>query len=314
MAKYILKRLLMMIFVVFFSAIIIFTIMYFVPGDPATLILGTGAKAADLEAKRHQLGLDETYIVRLGHFLNRAFLHFDLGVSYQRSLPVTGQILERLPRTMLIGFISVLLGTVVGVPLGVMAATHQGKTRDGLSLFIAMLGFAVPGYWLAVELVVLFAVKLHWLPGFGIGNWKNYVIPIIAASLGGIGIVTRQMRSSVLETFRADYVQSARAKGASERRVIYRHVLPNALIPVITVTGFSFAVVLTSLIIIEMVFAIPGLGLLLMNAIMNRDYPIVQGVVVFLSLITTVVMLLTDLAYGFVDPRIKAQYKGDARV
>jgi ABC-type dipeptide/oligopeptide/nickel transport system permease component len=314
MAKYILKRLLMMILVIIFSAFIIFTIMYFVPGDPAIMILGKSATAAQLAAKRAELGLNDPYIVRLGHFMSQVFLHFDFGVSWTRSQPVTKLIIERLPRTMLIGFTSVVLGTVVGVLLGVMAATHQGKVRDGVSLLIAMIGMAVPAFWLAIELVVLFSLKLHWLPGFGVGNWKHYVIPIIAASLGGIGIVTRQTRSSVLETLRADFVQSARAKGASESRVTFRHMLPNALIPVITVTGFAFAVVLSSLIIIEMVFSIPGIGMLLMNGINGRDYPIVQGVVIFLSFVTTFVMLLTDLAYAVVDPRIMAQYKGTARV
>jgi ABC-type dipeptide/oligopeptide/nickel transport system permease component len=314
MAKYIFKRLLMMIFVIVFSAFLIFTIMYFVPGDPAKTILGPSATVVQLEAKRQELGLNDPYVVQLGHFMNRLFLHFDFGTSYTRNQPVMGLIMNRLPRTMLIGFTSVVLGTILGVLFGIMAATHQGKIRDGVGLFVAMVGMAVPPFWLALELAVLFSLKLHWLPSFGVGSWKNYVIPIFCASIGGIGIVTRQTRSSVLETLRADFVQSARAKGASERRITYRHMLPNALIPVITVTGFAFAVVLTSLIIIEMVFSIPGIGLLLMNGINGRDYPVVQGTVVFLSFVTTVVMLLTDLAYAVVDPRIKAQYQGTARI
>jgi ABC-type dipeptide/oligopeptide/nickel transport system permease component len=313
MLKYVLKRCLMMVFVVFFAAITIFTIMYFVPGDPAVLILGKAASAAQLAAKREELGLNDPYFVQLGRFLGQVFLHGDLGTSYILSKPVMSEILDRLPRTALIGFFSVSLGTIVGIPLGIMAATHQGKIRDQIALVVAMLGFAVPGFWLAMMLVVVFALKLHWLPGFGIGSWKNYILPIIAASLGGIAIVTRQTRSSVLETLRADFVTSARAKGASERRVTYRHMLPNALIPVITVTGFGFAVVLSSLIIIEIVFSIPGIGLFLWRGIDTRDYPVIQGTVIVLSFVTTFVMLLTDLAYAFVDPRIKAQYKGTAR-
>lgn len=314
MAKFITKRLLMLIFVVVFAAFLIFTIMYFAPGDPAVMILGKGATPAQIAAKRAELGLDDSYFVQLGRFMSQTFFHFDLGTSYVRSRPVMQLILERLPRTMLIGFTSVVLGTIIGILLGVMAATHQGKVRDGLGLFAAMIGMAVPPFWLGLELVVVFSLKLHWLPGFGIGSWKNYVLPIICASLGGMGIVTRQTRSSVLETLRADFVNSARAKGASERKITYRHMLPNALIPVITVVGFAFAVVLTSLIIIEIVFAIPGIGLLVSQAVNGRDIPVVRGTVIFLSFITTVVMLLTDLAYAIVDPRIKAQYQGIARV
>jgi peptide/nickel transport system permease protein len=304
----------MMILVVFCAAIIIFSIMYFVPGDPAQLILGSGATAEQLAAKRIELGLDDSYWVRLGRFLNDVFLHFDLGTSYERGTSVMSEIIDRLPRTLLIGFLSVILGTVLGIPLGIMAARHQGKIRDQVSLWIAMIGFAVPGFWAALMLVILFSVKLHWLPGIGIGSWKHYILPVIAASLPGVGMVTRQMRSSMLETMRSDYVLSARAKGATERRVTYRHMVPNALMPVITVTGFMFAVVIAGSIIVEIVFTIPGIGLLLNNAIVHYDYPVIMGTVVFLSFMTSIVMLLTDLAYAFLDPRIKAQYRGTARI
>lgn len=314
MFLYILKRCLMMILVVFFAAIVIFSIMYFVPGDPAVLVLGPGASPAQLAAKRVELGLDHSYFVRLGTFLQDVFLHFDLGKGYQRGAPVMSEILDRLPRTMLIGVVSTIVGAVVGVVLGIWAAIHQGKIQDQISLVLAMIGGAVPGFWLALMLVVLFSLKLQWFPGFGIGSWKNYVLPIIAASLGGMGIATRMTRSSMLETMRADFVLSSRAKGASERRVIFRHMLPNALIPVITVVGYGFGGVVAGSIIIETVFTIPGIGLLLMQGIMNRDYPIIMGTVIFLSFMTSFVMLLVDLAYAFVDPRIKAQYKGTARV
>ena len=313
MALYILRRCLMMILVVFFAAVIIFSIMYFVPGDPALQVLGSTATPEQLATWRAAQGLDHGYWMRLGTFLNDVFLHFDLGTSYERSTPVMSEIVDRLPRTLIIGFLSVILGAVVGVPLGIMAAKHQGKVLDQVSLWVAMIGFAVPGFWAALMLVLLFSVKVRWFPSFGVGSWKNYVLPMIAASLPGVGMVTRQMRSSMLETIRSDYVLSARAKGASERRVIYRHMVPNALIPVITVTGFMFAVVIAGSIIVEIVFTIPGIGLLLNNAIIHRDYPVVMGTVVFLSFMTSLMMLLTDLAYAFVDPRIKAQYKGTAR-
>lgn len=303
-----------MLLVVLFSAIIIFTIMYFVPGDPAVQILGAAAKPEQLAAKRAELGLDESYFVRLGTYLKDVFLHFDLGTSYERQTSVLSEILTRLPRTLLIGVGSVILSALFGIPLGVMAATHQGKIRDGVALVIAMLGFAVPGFWAALMLVIIFSLRLHWLPGFGIGSWKHYVIPMIAATLPGVGMVTRQMRSSMLEAMRSDFVLSARAKGASERRVTYKHIVPNALIPVITVTGFMFAVVIAGSIVVEIVFTIPGVGLLLKTAIDHRDYPVIMGTVVFLSFMTSFIMLLTDLAYGLVDPRIKAQYKGTARV
>lgn len=308
MAKFIIKRCLMMILVVFASAIIIFTIMYFVPGDPAVLILGKGSTLEQLAAKRDELGLNDPYLVRLGTFLRDVFLRFDLGKSYQRGTFVFVEIMERLPRTLLIGFASVALSAVIGIPLGIMAATHQGKIQDQICLIVAMAGSSVPGFWLAMMLVLLFSLKLGWLPSFGIGSFKYYILPIIAASFQGIGNNARQTRASILETMRADFITSARAKGASDHNVIYKHMLPNALIPVITVIGGSFGFVVAGSIIIETVFSIPGIGLLLMSGITNRDYPVIQGTVIFLSLMTSFIMLLVDLAYALVDPRIKAQY------
>jgi peptide/nickel transport system permease protein len=309
MAKFLIKRCLMMILVLFASAIIIFSIMYFVPGDPAVLILGKGATPEQLEAKRAELGLDRPYLERLGAFLGNVFLRFDLGNSYQRGTPVMGEIIERLPRTLLVGFSSVILSALIGIPLGILAATHQGKVWDTLCLIIAMAGSALPGFWLALILILLFSLQLHWLPAFGIGTWKHYVLPIVASAFMGIGNNARQTRSSMLETMRADFITSARAKGASEARATYRHMLPNALIPVITVIGSAFGFVIAGSIIIETVFTIPGVGLLLMSGITNRDYPIIMGTVIFLSFMTSLIMLLVDLAYAFVDPRIKAGYR-----
>ncbi len=308
MAKFIAKRCFMMIFVVLASAIVIFSIMYFVPGDPSLMILGKGASPEALAAKRAELGLDDSYLVRLGIFLKDVFLNFDLGTSYQRGTAVWSEIMLRLPRTMMIAFISVGLSAVVGIPLGILAATHQGKVQDIICLFIAMSGSAIPSFWLAMMLILAFAVRLNLLPAFGIGGPQYYILPIVSAAFMGIGNNARQTRASILETMRADFITSARAKGASQRSVTYKHMLPNALIPVITVIGGGFGASIAGSIIIETVFSIPGLGLLLMTGISTLDYPIIQGTVIFLAFLTSIIMLLVDIAYAFVDPRIKAQY------
>ena len=308
MFKYIIRRICMCIVVVVVSAIVIFTIMSFVPGDPAQIILGTEASQAMLEAKREELGLNGPYLYRLGKFLYNVFIKFDFGVSYTYNVPVMGELLSRLPRTFILGFTCVIVDVVIALPLGIWAALHQGKIQDKISTLISMFCVSVPSFWFALMLIVVFSLKLNWLPSFGVGGIKYYILPVMAGALGGIGNIARQMRSGMLDVINSDFIVTARAKGVPEKDVIMKHILPNSLIPVITVIGGNFSRCIAGTVIIEQIFSFPGVGQYMLSAVNSRDYPVVQGVVIILAAATSIIMLVVDLIYAVVDPRIKSRY------
>ncbi|MCI9149244.1 MAG: ABC transporter permease [Lachnospiraceae bacterium] len=314
MIRYILKRLLLMLPVLIGVTIMIFTIMYFTPGDPATNILGSNATPEQIEAKKEELGLNAPYPVRLGNYMKDVFFHFDFGHSYINGRSVSEDILSRYPATFTVAFLSIALALCIGVPLGVIAATHQNRIGDYVAMLISLFGVSMPNFWVGLMLVILFALNLGWLPGTGIGGPKYYILPCIACALNGIASLARQTRSSMLEVIRSDYIVTARSKGQTERKVIYRHALTNALIPVVTSAAGAFGSLLGGALVIETVFAIPGLGTYMVSAINNRDYPAIQGSVFFVALTFSLVMLLVDLIYAFIDPRIKAQYQGKVRI
>lgn len=312
MAKYIIKRIIMCILVVICASIVIFTIMYFVPGDPIEIMMGANATVEQKEAMRKELGLNEPYLVQLGSFLYNAFIKFDLGVSYTYNAPITAEMLKRFPRTLLIGVLGILIDVIVSIPIGIYAALKQGKWQDRASTVFAMVCVSIPDFWFALMMVILFSQKLKILPSYGIGGPQYYVMPVIASALAGIGGLLRQTRTSMLDVIKSDFVTTARAKGVAEREVIMKHMLPNALIPVITVIGGHFGRCIAGTVIIEQIFSIPGIGAYMMSAINSRDYPVVRGGVIILALITSVIMLIVDLVYALIDPRIKAQYAGKA--
>ncbi len=313
MSRYIIKRLLWMIPVMLGIAILIFSIMYICPGDPAQAMLGAGATQVEIEAKRAELGLNDPYIIRLGNYLKQVFLHFDLGTSYMYGTPVLSGLLSRMRYTLVIALICMLLQVFVGTPLGIMAATHRNGVADRICMFIALLGVSIPAFWLALMLVVVFAVNLGWLPTYGVGGIEYFILPCVANCFAGIATQARQTRSSMLEVIRSDYITTAKAKGLSKRDVLLRHALPNALIPIITIVGNGMGMMLGGTVIIENVFSIPGVGSYMTSAINQRDYPIVMGGVLVLGLIFSLIMLLVDIVYAYVDPRIKAQYESKRR-
>ncbi len=313
MSRYIIKRLLWMIPVMLGIAILIFSIMYICPGDPAQAMLGAGATQVEIEAKRAELGLNDPYIIRLGNYLKQVFLHFDLGTSYMYGTPVLSGLLSRMRYTLVIALICMLLQVLVGTPLGIMAATHRNGVADRICMFIALLGVSIPAFWLALMLVVVFAVNLGWLPTYGVGGIEYFILPCVANCFAGIATQARQTRSSMLEVIRSDYITTAKAKGLSKRDVLLRHALPNALIPIITIVGNGMGMMLGGTVIIENVFSIPGVGSYMTSAINQRDYPIVMGGVLVLGLIFSLIMLLVDIVYAYVDPRIKAQYESKRR-
>ena len=313
MARYIGKRLLWMIPIIVGIVILIFTLLHIIPGDPARMILGVTATPEQLEALRHNLGIDRPFLVQLGSYMGNLFFKLDMGTSYVTQTPIAQAIFSRLPRTMGLGLISMIISFVFGVLLGILAGTHQNRWQDNVAMLVALIGVSMPAFWLALMLVLLFSVKLGWLPASGMGGIQYYILPAIANSLGGIAGIARQTRSSILEVIRSDYVTTARSKGLTEHEVVYKHILPNALIPIITVAGGSFAAVFGGSVIIETVFSIDGIGLYMMSGITSRDYPVVQGCVVLLGVIFSLCMLLVDIAYAYVDPRIKAQYEGESK-
>jgi peptide/nickel transport system permease protein len=287
--------------------------MYFVPGDPAQIILGPGASSEELAVKREELGLNDPFIVRLLRYMKEVFLEFNFGRSYITGNKIADELVVRLPKTFLVGFVSITLALIMGVPLGITAAVHQNGWADRICMLIAILGISVPEFWLALMMVILFALKLGWLPASGIIRWTGYILPWLALSFHGIAALARQARSSMLEVIRSDYITTARAKGVSERDVIYKHALPNALVPVVTIAGSRLAGIFAGSVVIETVFSIPGVGTYLVTAISNRDYPVIQGCVLFLAATFSIVMVIIDLLYAFIDPKIKAQYIGGRR-
>ena len=307
MYRYVLKRLLMTVFVIFAAAWVVFTILCFVPGDPAEMLLGSSATVAEIEAKREQLGLNDPYFVRLiDYFVS--LIQLDFGTSWVYETPVFEQLVIRLPYTLTISVTQMVFTTVFGIPLGLYAAMKQNKWQDKTILILAMLAISIPGFWLSLELIIVFSLNLGWFPAYGVGTWKHYVLPCVGMALGGLATTARQTRQAVLEVARADYVTMARAKGLSENKVTTKHILPNALLPIITMLGGGLAGLIAGSAITEQTFSIPGVGRYLLTAVTNRDYPVIQASTVLLAALTSLAMLITDLAYAAVDPRIKAQY------
>lgn len=313
MLKYIAKRLLWIIPIILGVAVLVFTMMIFCPGDPAEIILGASATAAELEAKRAELGLNDPYILRLAKYLSDVFLHFDLGTSWITNIDIASSIAERMPRTLMLAVVTLLIAYAAGIPLGIMAATHQNRWQDHLSMIIALIGVAIPNFWLALMLILVFSVNLGWLPAMGIGGLHYYILPAVSNCAGALANCARQTRSSMLDVIRADYITTARSKGVPERTVIVKHGLKNALIPIITMMGTTFGRLLGGAMIIETIFSIPGMGAYIIGAVNNRDYPIVQSGSIILAIAFSIAMLLIDLLYAAVDPRIKARYQAGSK-
>ena len=309
MVKYTLKRLLLLIPVVLGVALLIFIIMSFTPGDPAVIILGENATAEQVAALHVKLGLDQPLLVRFFNYIKGIVLHFDFGTSYTNGRPVREEILQRFGYTFKIAAFSMVFSLGIGVPLGIVAALNRNTWKDNLAMSVALIGISMPTFWFGLVLSIVFALKLRWLPPSGVGSIKNYVMPCLAVSMPGIAGLARQTRSSLLEVIRADYITTARAKGQTERVITFRHALRNALIPVITQAGAVFGLLMCGTLVAETVFTIPGLGTYMITAIKSRDYPAIQGAVILVSIAFSVVMLLVDLLYAAVDPRIRAQFK-----
>jgi len=288
--------------------VIVFTINYCTEGSPAFTILGAAATPENVAEVEHEWGLDRPYLVQLGSYIWNIVSKGDLGTSYSYRRPVAEMIAERLPNTVKLGLLSVLFSIVIGIPLGIVAATRQYSALDYSATALASVLAALPSFWLALMLMLFFSVKLKWLPVSGLGTWKNWVLPVVANGIMPVALITRMTRSSMLEVIRQDYIRTARAKGLSEQGVVFGHALKNSLIPIITVVGNTAGLAMTGAIIVETVFNIPGLGVMMNLAIGQNDYITTQSGVLVCAVIICLMNLITDMAYAFVDPRIKAQY------
>ncbi len=307
MLAYIGKRLLMMIPVLIGVSFIIFAIMNLTPGDPAIMILGEGASQEALESKREELGLNKPFLIRYADYVVKA-VQGDFGFSYRTKLPVFQEIITRIPTTVRLAVVGMVLAIIIGIPIGVLSAVKQYTIVDNASLAVSLLLTSLPGFWFAMILVLIFSLGLHWLPSIGIGSWKHFILPAIANSSSSTASLLRMTRSTMLEVIRQDYIRTARAKGAAEKKVIFGHALRNALLPVITIIGVNFGITLGGSIVIEQVFALPGLGQLMINSIRTKDTPMVIASVLFAAVIASIMNLIVDIVYTFVDPRLKSSF------
>lgn len=308
MLKFIIKRLLLLIPVVFGVAFVIFTMLYFTPGDPAVMALGSMAPPEALEEFRLEQGLDDPFFVQFKRYIFNAIFKGDIGTSYITKRPVMNEILSAFPNTLKLTFFSVLFCVLLGIPLGILSAIKQNSWIDTSAMLVAFIGLSMPVFWLGLLLILFFSVYLGWLPSSGLSGPLHYILPSITMGTFSLAVFTRMTRSSMLEVIRQDFIRTARAKGQKESTVIWTHALRNALIPVITVVGLQFGVLLAGAVLTESIFSIPGVGRLMVESIKMRDYPVVQGAVLFIAVAFSIVNLIVDLLYGFVDPRIRARY------
>ena len=307
MWKYILKRVLWLIPSLLAVSLIICFLAVLTPGEPARIILGNEATDTDIAKFNHEMGLDKPFFEQYLDFIV-GILHGDFGTSYVTGNSITEEIKIRFPYTLRLAFIGVALSVFIGIPLGVYAAIHQYTWKDNASIFLSLFCVSMPGFWFALMLVQLFSRKLGWLPSMGVEHWYSYILPCITVAVAEAASLARQSRSSMLEVIRQDYITTARAKGVKESRVIYKHALKNALMPVITLVATSLAASMGGAIVAETIFSIPGMGSYVVRAVNQRDYGVVKGTVVLLAFIFAVCMLLIDLGYAFIDPRIRSQY------
>lgn len=307
MYKFIIKRLLALIPVLICVVLLIYAIMEFTPGDPAVMTLGGMASEEQKAEWREEQGLNKSFLIRYADYVI-GMVQGDLGTSYRTSKPVWQEIISRLPATVELAVASILIALILAVPIGIISAIRQNTIFDYTGMVAAMLGIAMPSFWLGMLLILLFSVNLSWLPSGGYGSFKYLVLPAITMGTCCAANIARITRSSMLEIIRQDYIRTARAKGVSSKKVILKHALKNSWIPIITVAGLQFGTLLGGIVVVENVFAWPGLGNYLLTSINGKDTPAVLGSIVVFTAIFGLVNLLVDIIYAFVDPRIKAQY------
>jgi peptide/nickel transport system permease protein len=302
------KRILWIIPVLLGVTVVVFTILYFAPGDPAMLALGEAATPEAIEDYREELGINGTYMERLSRYISNLFKG-DLGLSYRSRTPVATELASRFSVTFKLAMCSIVLGIILGVFFGIISALKRGTIWDSLATGIALFGVSMPMFWQGLMLILFFSVHLRWLPASGFGStWKQMVMPVLALGIGSSATIMRTTRSCMLEVLRQDYITTAKAKGQRYRVIVLRHALRNAMIPIITVIGIQTSELLAGSIITEVIFSIAGVGKYLVDSISGRDYAAVLGCTLLIAFVAAIFNLITDIIYTFIDPRLKTMY------
>lgn len=304
MGRYIAKKLVVLPFVIVAVSIVVFVIIRFIPGDPARLMAGMDATEEAVEVMRRKLGLDQNIVVQYWRFFQGA-IQGDLGTSINSGHPVTYEIASRIPYTLQLTISAFAVAVLIGVPFGVVAAVYSNSWIDQVVMSLAIIGASTPSFWVALMGMSLFSVRFRWLPLFGAGTWRHLVLPTAALCLGPLALIARMSRSSMLEVIQEDYVRTARAKGLSKLAVYSKHALRNAMVPVITVVGLQFGGLLGGAVATETVFSWPGIGRLLIDSVRYRDYPVIQGTVLFTVTAVVLVNSVTDILLAAVNPRLR---------
>ena len=307
MYRYVIKRLLMLIPIIIITSFLVFFVINLAPGDVTAQLTGGEATPEEIAALRAELGLDQPIVIRYARYFS-GLLRGDLGTSYISGESVFDSYMEKLPATLELAIASIIVSIVISIPLGISSAVHRGSIRDNVGMVAALLGLSMPNFWLGLLLIIVFALNLGWLPSGGSGGIEYIILPAITVGTGLTAMLTRTTRSSMLDVIRQDYLRTARAKGVPEKVVIRKHALRNALIPIITVIGTQLGTCLGGAILTETVFAWPGVGRLILDAVNSRDTPMVTGCIILKTITISIILLIVDLLYAAVDPRIKAQY------
>ena len=307
MHRYIIKRLLMLIPVMLGISFTLYAIMTLTPGDPAQLILGPGATQEAIDQLRAELGTDVGFWEGYVNWLTDA-LHGEFGTSYRSKEPVFDEVFARFPNTLKLASSAIIISVIFGLAIGIFQAVHQYSLADNIMSGATLVLTSMPDFWIGLILIIIFAVWLKVLPASGANHWYNFIMPAITASINYTANTIRMTRSSMLEVIRSDYIRTARAKGVPERTVIYKHALKNALLPVVTLIGINLGWQLGGTIIVEQIFAIPGIGTLMIGAVRGKDTPLLMASVLFVALLSALINLGTDILYAYIDPRIKAEY------
>ena len=303
MLKFTMKRLVYLVLVLVGVSFLVFLLLYMTPGDPVRMMLGESATPEAQAELRLELGLDDPFLVQYGRYIKNIVVHQDLGTSYSTRRPVLDEIMTVFPNTVKLATAAIIIAVILGTFLGIVSAVRQNSLLDNAVMVLALIGTSAPIFWIGILMIILFSVNLGWLPPSGFGSFKQLIMPALALGMQSTAVVARMTRSSMLEVIRQDFVKTARAKGQKESVVIMKHVFRNALIPVITVVGLQFGTLLGGAMLTEVVFSIPGVGRLMIEAIKQRDFPIVQGSVLFVAACFSLVNLAVDLLYAVGDPK-----------
>ncbi|MGI6636548.1 MAG: ABC transporter permease [Christensenellales bacterium] len=302
------RRLVMMIPVMLGVIIIVFSLLYITPGDPVDSILGDNATPEAAAQLRRELGLEGGYFQRLFTYINN-LLKGDMGICYATKQPISNRIAQTFPNSLKLAGSAMLLAVVLGISMGIISAVKQYSIFDQVAMFLAMVGNAMPSFWQGLLLMLFFSLQLGWLPASGFSSFRHLILPALTIGTSSSAAIARMTRSSMLEVIRQDYITTALAKGQRKMTIIFRHALKNALIPVITTIGIQFGRLLGGAVLTESIFAVPGVGKMMVDAIKARNYPVVQGGVLVIALAFSLVNLFVDIMYSYVDPRIRSQYK-----